>query len=265
MSYYEFKLIDKNSNTGLVPAAQALLRATNNPKEVDEDDTVIEGFENSEIPYFAFGAVDANGDMAHVSFAGVVGTALALTYSSTRVADRNRGLATEGNALIVQHGKAIANAMGKPIKLVTAETTPESRSFWESVGLKRAYLALSPSKVVQVRYVQRALDFGDDGLPTEDAGEVPLHMMYLPLGDITIAELIEATDAVADWSSLWGPDDFDTKKAYKAHVAYNNMHRDEFHAQFDGDAELMFLSEAEVEHLRSTGVRVVHFIEADEA
>ncbi len=269
MSNLNYHLFDANNNREIVPSTQALLRATNKPEEVDEDETVIEGFENPNIPYFGY-YIENGAGVVHVSMAGVVpfgsdASALAMTYSSTRDDHRRQGLATEGNTVTVQHGLAVAKQIGKPAVLGTAETTSESRGFWDSVHFKRAYLVKGDKKLAQVKYWQGALDFGDDGLPTEEAGEVAEHMAYREfVHGVTLAELIEATNAIRDWSSLWGEDDFDSAEAYQAHLGYNEELKDRFLAQFEGVKEFKLLTASEVADFEDDGWEVEEFAEADE-
>jgi hypothetical protein len=187
------------------------------------------------------------------------------TYGITRPECRRQGIVRELYISSMMQAAADAHSLGRRFSMIVGECTSSSERAWNSVGRRRVYVETGPNKYSELRYVQPALDFDrNTGLPTEDAGEAPEHIMVHFLEGVPDkARISAAIESMYLWCNTWPQSVFENKAGCDAHLHYVAKLHKEFDAFMRANGPLRLLSAQEREQLRATGAKINEYTEAD--
>ncbi len=232
--------------------------------------------EQQDIEYKVFTVKDKEGKVISVVSGGILElirnededtkeNIFMVAYAVTDPSARQGGLAREAYISALQHAAEESEQNGKKLAFAAGECTYTSEKFWNKVGWERLYKKTSEGNFKEIEYIQPALDFDENtGLPAEDAGEAPEHLMIDGFG-----ESIKAEDAIAtvaafyQWCNMWPPEAFESDEAYKKHQAYVEEKMAEFKEQFEESGELRMMKKSEREAMQKNGMTVEEFTAAD--
>lgn len=186
-------------------------------------------------------------------------------YGVTRKDQRQGGLLREAYVSALIGAAAEAQARGKKFSLVGGECTYTSELAWNALGQRRIYLGTGGRELAEIKYVQPALEFDPDtGLPAEDAGEAPEHLMVQALGgDVTKEKISQVVAAIYRWCNRYPRAAFNSDAAYRAHREYVDRLQRQFDDLLSGPGELKLLTAKEREQTRAAGSVVKDYAEAD--
>jgi len=156
--------------------------------------------------------------------------ALMIGYAATQESYRGQGIQRRLFNELVKDASADSVSEGKTLGVITAEATQMSIPMWKKLGLD----------IIPVDYIQPALDFdASTGLPAEGAGEAKETLMLGFLSEPNKDKVAKSVEAIYRWSHRWPREEFDSNKAYAAHVAYVDKFQSEFNARL-ADADMSF-------------------------
>lgn len=277
---YEVRLV-RSQDKKTVQEIQEMMEEALGKEEVDPIEVLKAGIDGKRLDgsrdvarYRLYIARDGSGKIQSTYAGGLVrmiGSALTGeavfmgTYGITRPECRRRGLVRELYISSMMQAAADAHSEGRKFSMVVGECTSSSERAWNSVGRRRVYVEAEPNQYSELRYVQPALDFDrNTGLPAEDAGEAPEHIMVHFLEGVPDkARISAAIESMYLWCNTWPQSLFDSKAAYDAHLHYVAKLHKEFDTLMRANGPLRLLSAQERERLCAMGARVNEYTEAD--
>lgn len=187
-------------------------------------------------------------------------------YGVTPKQNRRNGFVKELYASAMMMAVQDANATGKKFTMVVGESTRASEPTWNSVQRRRSYVKTGDNEFSELRYIQPALKFDPDtGVPADDAGEAPEHLMIHFLDGKPDKERISmCVDAIYRWCNILPEDEFNSPQAYQAHLEYIRRIKEKFNELLQGSGELLLLSAKEREVAKNGGLKINEYAEADE-
>jgi hypothetical protein len=197
---------------------------------------------------------EPNGEMTFMS-----------AYGITRPESQRHGLMRELYVSSMMQAATDALAQDKKFNMVAAEATGTSEKSWNAVGHRRVYVETGPNEYTELKYVQPALDFDfNTGLPTEDAGEFPEHLMVQFVeGEPDKDRIKAAVDGMYRWNNLYDQDAFTSAEAFNQHKHYIAEIQKKFNDQLSTSSPLHLLSAEEREVLKNKGITIHEYTEAD--
>ncbi len=150
--------------------------------------------------------------------------------------------------------------------MIAGECTTVSEPTWSAVGRRRVYVETRPNEFTELKYVQPALEFdAKTGLPEEGAGEAKEHIMVQFVeGEASKERVSASVDSMYRWCNLWKENEFDSPEAFAVHKAYIEKIKKEFDDLLFNSGNMVLLSPADRERMRSEGATIREYVEADE-
>ncbi len=277
----------ENGDDPLLSGVQTLFEKTFGEEEVDPEEILRSAVEGKtpwgtqeDLKYKVFAVTNSDGEVVstvaggHLDLKDADGksseeTMFMVAYAVTSPVVKKSGLAREAYISALQN--TVADARGKEKKLIMSagECTYTSEIFWNRIGWKRVYQeqGTKEKKVYsEVPYIQAALDFDEkSGLPTEDAGEAPEHLMVDPFDGrmLTKKHIISVVEAFYRWCNRWPREAFENDVAYRRHMRYVDKIFKTFKNFVDSHGEPIMLDGAGRDALRKRGMTVKEHSDAD--
>jgi GNAT superfamily N-acetyltransferase len=194
-------------------------------------------------------------------------------YIHTRPDHERLGLSRE--LMITAHQMAEKEARARGLKLigVTGECTWDSRRFWESMGLRRAYAGTGGRELREVPYIQPPLDFDlETGAVAEGCDNAPEHFMVQYFDDAAMLKpdaqkLQRIVRAFYRANNYVGRAAFkegaEGDEAYEAHRRAITPHEEQFSRDVSR-GNIRLLSGPECRAFEASGGTVVDWVTCDE-
>ena len=188
-------------------------------------------------------------------------TVLYIGYAVTDPKIRQGGLARELYISMVMEAAQQAQREGKRLKFAIGECTWTSEKFWNKVGWKRVYTQTGGKKeYTELPYVQPALDYDPaTGAPTEEAGEMPEHLMVDAFGNAVPnkTDLQRAVQSLYYFCNEWPPEAFTTPGAFEQQQVYLAGIRTDLKKFLDDSGQLILLDAEKREQALQVGL-IIH-------
>lgn len=280
---YEIRLVQEN-DIATMAEIQKLSEETFGEDEVDSIDVLQAGIKG-QLPdgsadiarYRLFVARDETGKIQSIYAGGLIemantdkqpsGEAVFMgAYGITRPENQRKGIVRELYISSIMQAAADAHAKNNKLVMIAGECTWGSELAWNAVGRRRVYVESGANEYTELPYIQPALDFNPKtGLPDENAGEVPEHLMVQFLqGEPNKERIITAVDSMYRWCNLNPQNFFDTPEAYAIHKEYIANIQKEFSDFLLSHGPLSLLSGGEREELKRKGVAIHEYTKADQ-
>lgn len=186
-------------------------------------------------------------------------------YGITRPESQRQGIVRELYISSIMQAAADAYTQGKKLVMIAGECTWSSEPAWNAVGLHRVYVKSGENEYTELSYVQPALEFdAKTGLPDEDSGEVPEHLMVEFLeGEPSKERTLAAVASMYRWCNLYPRNFFNSEEAYAAHQKYIASIQKEFSDFLFANGPLHLLSSKERAELKEKGLVIHEYTKAD--
>lgn len=191
------------------------------------------------------------------------------TYIVTEKELRQKGFGRELYISSLIDAKKESKSKGKIFKAFAAEVVSKAESFWNNVGLKRAYLKISENNFEELKYIQPPTEWDSGtGEPAEGAGESPEHFMVSMMDGrqgITQKEVLEIVDAFYRWTHRWRRSEFNNETAFTNCNRQVDAIEEKLRNQFlQGNKNLILLDKEQRRLALESGIKVLEHIGADE-
>ncbi len=186
-------------------------------------------------------------------------------YGVTRPESQRKGLVRELYISSMMQAAMDSHTEKRRLVMIAGECTWSSERAWNAVGRRRVYVETGRGEYTELPYIQPALEFDPDtGLPLEESGEAPEHLMVQFLeGNPNKEKIIAAIDSIYRWCNVWPRSTFTSDHAYATHVRYLEDFQKRYTDFFSKNGALHLLSPEERKALKAKGIPVHEHTEAD--
>lgn len=271
----------------LLSGVQKLLEEKFGKEEVDPEEIMRSAVEkktpwgtHEDVKYKVFAITDSRGEVVstvaggHLDLRDAHGkptkeTIFMVAYAVTSPKLEGKGLAREAYISALKNIAADAHGKGKKLTMSAGECTYTSEGFWNRVGWKRVYQeqGTGEKKVYsEAPYIQPALDFNEKtGLPAEDAGEAPEHLMIDPFEGQTFTRrhVVSVVEAFYRWCNRWPKEAFENNTAHRRHTKYVDKIFKAFKNFVADHGEPILLDSNGRDTLQKRGIKIEEHSEAD--
>ena len=191
------------------------------------------------------------------------------SYTATEKRVRQKGLARELYISAIIDAQKEAENSGREFKAFAGECTSKSESFWNKVGLKRAYIKKVKDLLEEVQYVAPPTEWDEEtGRPPKNAGDSPEHLMFAIFDSTTERDNREEIAQIANAFYRWGYKGDRSEFSNEAAFQLNNGHVDDLEKKLknqlsQGGETLVLMTRQERLAAIESGVRIIEHTAAD--